>query len=76
MAVLFGAAHILEKNDWLKKIKEISNIYQNEPDRVLEFCQRLSIGINEVESIVLNKNEIEFYSSDLNKMMDKWLSTI
>ena len=69
----FWGGTYFRKNDWLKKIKEISNIYQNEPDRVLEFCQRLSIGINDVESIVLNKNEIEFYSSDLNKMMDKWL---
>ena len=69
----FWGGTYFRKNDWLKKIKEISNIYQNDPDRVLEFCQRLSIGINDVESIVLNKNEIEFYSSDLNKMMDKWL---
>ena len=68
----FWGGTYFRKNDWLKKIQEISNIYLNEPSRVVEFCERLNKGINEVENIILNENKIEFYSSDLKKMVDKW----
>jgi uncharacterized protein YyaL (SSP411 family) len=68
----FWGGTYFRKNDWVKKIKEIANIYANEPDRVIEFSNRLTEGIQQVESISLNKEKVAFPFNELNKMVENW----
>ncbi|MDG2139482.1 MAG: thioredoxin domain-containing protein [Flavobacteriales bacterium] len=68
----FWGGTYFRKEDWKKQILSLSNIYKNNRNSVLEFAEKLSQGIEQVEMIVKNPIEKPFVFSDLDKMIAKW----
>ena len=69
----FWGGTYFRKNDWKKQILELADTYNNEPNRVVEFADRLSLGIQQVENIGLNLDDINFVWKDLNEMVSTWI---
>ena len=68
----FWGGTYFRKDDWYKQILEISDIYKKEPTKVVEFAERLTLGIQQVENIVLNTQEAIFTQEDLDKIVSAW----
>ena len=68
----FWGGTYFRKEDWKKQILGLANTYKTEPKRVIEFADRLSLGIQQVENISLNTEEVNFTWKDLNNMVSPW----
>ena len=68
----FWGGTYFRKNDWEKQITGLANAYQNDRARVLEFAEKLSNGIKQVEMVVKNPKEEEFSWKDLDNMVSPW----
>jgi len=68
----FWGGTYFRKNDWLKQIAGLANAYQNDRSKVLEFAEKLSNGIKQVEMVVRNPKQEEFVWEDVNNMVSTW----
>ena len=62
----FWGGTYFRKEDWKNQILGLANTYKKEPNRVIEFADRLSLGIQQVENIDLNTQEANFIWKDLD----------
>ena len=68
----FWGGTYFRKEDWKNQILGLANTYKKEPNRVIEFADRLSLGIQQVENIGLNTQEANFIWKDLDNMVSSW----
>ena len=68
----FWGGTYFRKNDWEKQITGLANAYQNDRARVLEFAEKLSNGIKQVEMVVKNPKQEEFSWKDVDNMVSPW----
>jgi hypothetical protein len=68
----FWGGTYFRKEDWKKQILGLANTYKTEPNRVIEYADRLAKGIRQVENIGLNTEEVNFAWKDLNNMVSPW----
>ena len=68
----FWGGTYFRKEDWKNQILGLANTYKKEPNRVIEFADRLSLGIQQVENIGLNSQEANFIWKDLDNMVSSW----
>ncbi len=68
----FWGGTYFRKEDWAQQILELSNIYKKEPNKVIDFAERLTLGIQQVENIGLNTQEAIFTWEDLDNMVGSW----
>ncbi|MBC8265575.1 MAG: thioredoxin domain-containing protein [Flavobacteriales bacterium] len=68
----FWGGTYFRKEDWKKQILGLSNAYQNDRARVIEFAEKLSKGIQDVELIEMNSEKKNFTWKDLNAMVSPW----
>jgi uncharacterized protein YyaL (SSP411 family) len=68
----FWGGTYFRKEDWKKQILGLVNTYKKDPNRVIEFAERLTLGIQQVENIGLNTQEVSFTWKDLDNMVDPW----
>jgi len=68
----FWGGTYFRKEDWKKQILRLANTYKTEPNKVIEFAERLSLGIQQVENIDLNTTEVNFTWRELDNMVSLW----
>ena len=61
---VFGGTYFT-KDQWSKILKDVSKLYQENPQKVEEFAQRVTEGIQTSELITLNKEEAVFKNEDI-----------
>lgn len=62
----------LPKDNWMQTLKGIAEIYEGEPEKVLEYAEKLHQGILQAELVKINKEEPLFNSSDAQTIYDNW----
>ena len=68
----FWGGTYFKKEDWKKQILGLYNTYKTEPNRVIEFADKLSKGIQQVENIGLNTEPPNFTWEILDNMVIAW----
>ena len=68
----FWGGTYFKKEDWKKQILGLYNTYKTEPNRVIEFADKLSKGIQQVENIGLNTELPNFTWEILDNMIIAW----
>ena len=68
----FWGGTYFKKEDWKKQILGLYNTYKTEPNRVIEFADKLSKGIQQVENIGLNTEPLNFTWEILDNMVIAW----
>jgi len=61
---VFGGTYFT-KDQWSKILKDVSKLYQENPQKVEEFAQRVTEGIQTSELITLNKEEAVFKNEEI-----------
>ena len=68
----FWGGTYFRKEDWKNQILKMANIYKTDKNRVIEFANKLAEGIQQVENIVENTEEVNFKWQDLHNMVSPW----
>ena len=57
------------KNDWIKILEDVAQVYQNHPEKVLEYGGKLSQALSEENKNLSSKNN---QIPELKKVFDRW----
>ncbi|WP_317171479.1 thioredoxin domain-containing protein [Tamlana sp. I1] len=68
---IFGGTYF-EKEQWIKILKDVSDLYENDPDKAIAYAEQLTQGIKETDLIALNKNPEPFTNSAIVESVETW----
>ena len=61
-----------KKEEWAKTLFQIGNLYISKPKTVIEYAEKLTVGIQESSIVNVNTEVVEFTSEYLNETVKKW----
>jgi len=61
-----------KKDDCLKVLNQIGDLYAKKPEKVLEYAEKLTTGIQQSSLVVTNKEKPSFTKEYLSKTIKKW----
>ncbi|NNC84490.1 MAG: thioredoxin domain-containing protein, partial [Bacteroidia bacterium] len=68
---VFGGTYF-PKEKWTEALENISQIYDEDPEKVMEYATKLTGGVKQAELIPLNTSNDAFDIADLDNMYDNW----
>lgn len=68
----FWGGTYFPKENWMEALKQIVKLYQEEPEKVREYAQKLTEGIKQHNLIALNTGPKEFTLPELDSIVNKW----
>tara|TARA_B110000977_G_C11082778_1_gene493466 strand:- start:2627 stop:4645 length:2019 start_codon:yes stop_codon:yes gene_type:complete len=60
------------KDQWIDQINQIADFYQTQPDKALEYANKLTQGIKQSELVSLNTQAPDFTKSQLDGVYSTW----
>ncbi|MEW7277319.1 thioredoxin domain-containing protein [Aquimarina sp. 2201CG1-2-11] len=60
------------KGDWIEALNQISDLYKNQPEKLVEYADKLALGIKEVDLIEKNTNAINFNLDFIDSAVKQW----
>ena len=67
----FWGATYVKKNDWIKVLDQLSGLYEKNPEKIEEYAQKLSEGIQAINLVEI-KTEAPISMEQLDKAVRKW----
>ena len=61
-----------KKDDWTKTLQQIGDLYLSNPEKVVEYAEKLTEGIQQSGLVTLNKDEAIFTKKFVNETLKKW----
>jgi len=61
-----------EKEDWVDALKQISNLYTSQPEKLIDYATKLEEGIKSVDIIERNTEEISFNAEFIADAVAEW----
>ncbi len=68
----FWGATYVKKEDWIKVLMQLSDLYAEEPNKVLDYAGDLAQGIKEINLIPPHENPDLYTKERLRTALDKW----
>lgn len=68
----FWGATYVKKEDWIKVLNQLSDLYKEEPNKVLDYARDLAQGIKEINLIPPHENPELYDKEDLREALSKW----
>jgi uncharacterized protein YyaL (SSP411 family) len=68
---VYGGTYFPKQN-WMQILQNIDSLYRTQPEKVLEYAEKLSAGIRQSDWMEMNTSPSAFHVSDLEKMMKVW----
>jgi uncharacterized protein YyaL (SSP411 family) len=60
------------KEDWMNILGNVADLWSNEPDKAIDYANRLTAGIHDAEKIVSFTKEASYEKEDLKAIADPW----
>jgi len=60
------------KGKWVEALKQISDLYNKQPERLIEYAEKLEQGIKTVDFIETNTDEISFNNAFIEASVKEW----
>ena len=60
------------KEQWVNALNQVQNAYNTNPEKLIEYAERLAKGMKQLSLVSPNENEIKFDSDTLVKALDNW----
>ncbi len=61
-----------EKGNWIKALKQISDLHQKQPEKLIDYATKLEQGIKERTIVEVNKEEINFNEEFIASAVKEW----
>jgi uncharacterized protein YyaL (SSP411 family) len=60
------------KEKWMNALSQLSKMYQEKPEEMISYAEKLTEGIKRSDLVVLNKGDENFLIEDMNNAVIKW----
>lgn len=64
------------KEQWLDALKQLSELYKNQPEKMQEYASHLEEGLQQLQLIDLPKEETDFSSAFTTHIIEKWKKSL
>jgi len=61
-----------KKEQWMSVLEQISEVYQENPQKLVEYADKLEAGIKSLDVVSLNTNDIEFKQEFVYNAVNMW----
>lgn len=61
-----------KKEQWMSVLEQISEVYQENPQKLIEYADKLEAGIKSLDVVSLNTNDIEFKQEFVSNAVNMW----
>ena len=61
-----------QKEEWISSIEEIQRLYEEDPQKMQEYADRLAEGIKSIDLIERNTDEVDFSQYNTESLLTKW----
>lgn len=68
---IFGGTYF-SKDQWINVLNQLSDLYQNDPEKAIQFAENVANGLKERALITVNTNEALFTKNDIDIAVDAW----
>ena len=68
----FWGATYVKKNDWMRILSQLSDLYEKNPDKIIGHAEKLAEGIRAI-NLIENKTDLDLISiSDIDSAVSNW----
>ena len=60
------------KENWISALEQLAKLYEETPEKAIEYAERLTEGVRNSDLVSLNQNQIEFSQADLERSVNEW----
>jgi uncharacterized protein YyaL (SSP411 family) len=68
---VYGGTYF-SKDDWINVLTSVSNLWTQEPEKALQYADRLTEGIQNSEKVIPFEGSKEFNRKDLEEIIEPW----
>lgn len=68
---IYGGTYF-RKNDWINILENVAALWANEPDKAIQYAERLTSGIRESEKIIPAINQEDYSHDHLTAIIEPW----
>lgn len=68
---IYGGTYF-RKNDWINILENVAALWANEPDKAIQYAERLTSGIRESEKIIPAVNKEDYTLEHLTAIIEPW----
>ena len=68
---IFGGTYF-KKEQWINALNQISELYEEEPEKLVEYADKLEEGIKSLDIISVNNDEPIFENEFIEEVIKKW----
>jgi uncharacterized protein YyaL (SSP411 family) len=61
-----------KKEDWIKTLRQIGDLYLKNPEKVIEYAEKLTEGVKQAGLVTLNTEKSTFTKSYVDETVRKW----
>ncbi|WP_456441263.1 thioredoxin domain-containing protein [Psychroserpens sp.] len=72
---VFGGTYF-PRTQWTRILEDLSDLYNNDPEKVIAYAEQLTQGVKNSDLIALNKEDIQFTTETLKETKEKWMRTL
>jgi uncharacterized protein YyaL (SSP411 family) len=68
---IYGGTYF-KKEDWINVLSSVANMWANEPDKAVQYADRLTDGIKNAEKIIPNIKVDDYTTTHLTEIIEPW----
>jgi len=68
---IYGGTYF-RKQDWINILENVAGLWANEPDKAIQYAERLTSGIRDSEKIIAVDAKETYTHTHLNEIVDPW----
>ncbi|MCP4801533.1 MAG: thioredoxin domain-containing protein, partial [Bacteroidetes bacterium] len=61
-----------KKEQWLNVLKQIAIVYEDTPEKLLDYADKLEAGIKSLDLVSVNNSELDFKHDFITEAIEKW----
>ena len=69
---IYGGTYFPKQN-WMNILLNLADVYQHEPEKVIDYAKQLTEGVKLAELVKINPSEKEFTFETLQKSVNNWI---
>ena len=71
---IYGGTYF-KKDDWINILLNVADLWANEPDKAVDYADRLTDGIRSAEKVIPNVKSDDYTVNDLHEIITPWIRT-
>ncbi|MEZ4816501.1 MAG: thioredoxin domain-containing protein [Flavobacteriaceae bacterium] len=72
---VYGGTYF-KKEDWIAALQQIQQLYEESPQKLIDYANRLEEGIKSLDLVSFNHSEIDFSEIDITPVIDTWKNSL